>query len=224
MFEALFNPENAFMSFINKVIDLVVLSIVFTLCCIPIVTIGTAWAALYYAVVKTVRRHRSYAVREFWHAFKNNLRQGVIVHIIWLLFAFMMLVTDLPLVLTLLESGKVQNVILLILFGMKAFILLGAVCWVYPLMSRFRESLWKLLQASVFNLLRCFLITLLSVVFVVIAVASVVLEPLLLSFVPGLMMLVLSLIQEPVLRKLCREQATNSENKDMEEKDTWYLE
>lgn len=224
MFEALFNPENAFMSFINKVIDLVVLSIVFTLCCIPIVTIGTAWAALYYAVVKTVRRHRSYAVREFWHAFKDNLRQGVIVHIIWLLFAFMMLVTDLPLVLTLLESGKVQNVILLILFGMKAFILLGAVCWVYPLMSRFRESLWKLLQASVFNLLRCFLITLLSVVFVVIAVASVVLEPLLLSFVPGLMMLVLSLIQEPVLRKLCREQATNSENKDMEEKDTWYLE
>ena len=118
----------------------------------------------------------------------------------------------------------VQNIILLILFGMKAFILLGAVCWVYPLMSRFRESLWKLLQASVFNLLRCFLITLLSVVFVVIAVASVVLEPLLLSFVPGLMMLVLSLIQEPVLRKLCREQATNSENKDMEEKDTWYLE
>lgn len=224
MFEALFNPENAFMSFINKVIDLVVLSIVFTLCCIPIVTIGTAWAALYYAVVKTVRRHRSYAVREFWHAFKDNLRQGVIVHIIWLLFAFMMLVTDLPLVLTLLESGKVQNIILLILFGMKAFILLGAVCWVYPLMSRFRESLWKLLQASVFNLLRCFLITLLSVVFVVIAVASVVLEPLLLSFVPGLMMLVLSLIQEPVLRKLCREQATNSENKDMEEKDTWYLE
>ena len=224
MFEALFNPENAFMSFINKVIDLVVLSIVFTLCCIPIVTIGTAWAALYYAVVKTVRRHRSYAVREFWHAFKDNLRQGVIVHIIWLLFAFMMLVTDLPLVLTLLESGKVQNVILLILFGMKAFILLGAVCWVYPLMSRFRESLWKLLQASVFNLLRCFLITLLSVVFVVIAVASVVLEPLLLSFVLGLMMLVLSLIQEPVLRKLCREQATNSENKDMEEKDTWYLE
>ena len=224
MFEALFNPENAFMSFINKVIDLVVLSIVFTLCCIPIVTIGTAWAALYYAVVKTVRRHRSYAVREFWHAFKDNLRQGVIVHIIWLLFAFMMLVTDLPLVLTLLESGKVQNVILLILFGMKAFILLGAVCWVYPLMSRFRESLWKLLQASVFNLLRCFLITLLSVVFVVIAVASVVLEPLLLSFVPGLMKLVLSLIQEPVLRKLCREQATNSENKDMEEKDTWYLE
>ena len=107
MFEALFNPENAFMSFINKVIDLVVLSIVFTLCCIPIVTIGTAWAALYYAVVKTVRRHRSYAVREFWHAFKDNLRQGVIVHIIWLLFAFMMLVTDLPLVLTLLESGKV---------------------------------------------------------------------------------------------------------------------
>lgn len=129
MLQSLFNPENAFMCFMNKIIDLVLLSLVWLVCCIPIITIGPACAALYYAVVKAVRRQRSYPVREFWRAFKSNFKKGILFEGIWLILGGMMLCTDLPLVLTLLDTGKVQNVILLVLFAAKAILLLGTACW-----------------------------------------------------------------------------------------------
>lgn len=204
MLQSLFNPENALMCFINKIIDLVVLSLVWLVCCIPIVTIGPACAALYYAVVKAVHRQRSYPVREFWRAFKSNLKKGILFEVIWLLLGAMMLYTDLPLVLTFLDTGKVQNVILLVLFGIKAVLLLGTACWIYPLMSRFEEKFWKLAQASVF-LLMCYLpVTLAAIVLLTAAVILFLWEPLLLAVLPGPLTLLLSMMQEPALRKMCQ--------------------
>ena len=52
MLEAIFNPENAVFRMINKLLDLMVLSLVWVVCCIPVVTAGAASSALYYAVVK----------------------------------------------------------------------------------------------------------------------------------------------------------------------------
>ena len=46
MLEAIFNPENAVFRMINKLLDLMVLSLVWAVCCIPVVTAGAASAAL----------------------------------------------------------------------------------------------------------------------------------------------------------------------------------
>ena len=143
MLESLFNPENAFMCFINKIIDLVVLSILWTLCSAPLVTMGAASAALYYALTKSVRCQRGHAAKEFWRAFKSNLKRGILFELVWAALAFMMLVTDVPLVTTFLDTGKVQNVFLLILFAVKAVLLIGAACWYYPMISRFEQGVWK---------------------------------------------------------------------------------
>lgn len=191
------------MCFINKIIDLVVLSLVWLVCCIPIITIGPACAALYYAVVKVIRRQRGYPVREFWRAFKSNFKKGILFEVIWLLLGAMTLYTDLPLVLTLLDIEKVQNMILLVLFGTKAILLLGTVCWIYPLMSRFEEELLKLAQASVYLLVRYLPVTLAVIVLLGAAVFLIVWEPLLLAVLPGPVTLLLSMMQEPALRKMC---------------------
>lgn len=223
MLQSLFNPENEFMCFMNKIIDLVVLSLVWLVCCIPIITIGPACAALYYAVVKAVRRQRSYPVREFWRAFKSNFKKGILFAVIWLILGGMMLYTDLPLVLTLLDTGKVQNVILLILFGAKAILLLGTACWIYPLMSRFDEKFWRLAQASVYLLLRYLPVTLAAIILLGAVVFLFLWEPLLLAVLPGPVTLLLSMMQEPALRKMCR--AAEAEDPiEYEVKDTWYLE
>ena len=91
MLESLFNPENALMCFINKIIDLVVLSILWTLCSAPLVTMGAASAALYYALTKSVRCQRGHAAKEFWRAFKSNLKRGILFELVWAALAFMML-------------------------------------------------------------------------------------------------------------------------------------
>ena len=218
MLESLFNPDNPLMRTINKIIDLFVLSVVLALCSLPIITISASCASLYYSVVKAVRRDRSHAVREFWHAFKSNLKRGIPAELIWLIFAFMMLVGDFPLVSTFLDTGKIQNTVMLILFAVKALILLGIACWFCPLMSRYDERIWTLLKASLSMLVRHPFISLLTIALVLIVVILLAMEPLLSAVIPGFAMFLLSLLQEPALQEICEKPADDNNT------DTWYLE
>ena len=54
----LFSWDGRFMELMNGFGELVMLSVVFLICCIPVVTIGSAVTSLYYAVIKSVRRGR----------------------------------------------------------------------------------------------------------------------------------------------------------------------
>ena len=51
----MFQQDNAFIVFLNKLADMVILSVLFCLCCLPVFTIGAADAALYHTVVKVLR-------------------------------------------------------------------------------------------------------------------------------------------------------------------------
>ena len=214
MLESLFNPENALMCFINKIIDLVVLSILWTLCSALLVTMGAASAALYYALTKSVRCQRGQASGySQW-----ELPAGEYVVCSFEAENFMMLVTDVPLVTTFLDTGKVQNVFLLILFAVKAVLLIGAACWYYPMISRFEQGVWKTAEAAVFTMLRHALRSILVILLTVFAVSLLVAEPLLLAIVPGVSAWLLSFLQEPVFRALYDSAEVP------EDDDPWYRE
>lgn len=218
MLGSFFNPDNFLWSTISKIIDLVVLSLVWVLCSLPLVTIGAASAALYYSIVKCIRRGRSHAVREFFHAFKDALGKGIIAELIWAAFAFMMLVSDVPLALTFLDTGKIQDTSLFILFVVKLLLLLSVACWFVPLLSRYNQSIFQLLKASLFLMIRRIFATLGCIVLLLVAVLAAVYEPLFLSFVPGIAMLLLSFLQEPGLQSIYDQ----SEADDAQ--DAWYME
>lgn len=218
MLESLFNPDNPLMCTINKIIDIVVLSLLWTLCSLPIITVGASCSALYYAIVKSVRKDRSHASREFWRGFKANLKQGVVFEFFWCIFAFMMLISDIPLAMSFLDTGKIQNTILLLLFAVKTILLLGSVCWFYPLLSRYKQPLLNLLKATLYLFFRHFFISLLAIILLVLTVALLLAEPLLLAVIPGVAFYLISFLLEPALRELC--DATPGQNKE----DTWYLE
>ncbi len=206
MLETIFNPENAVFSFINKLLDLMMLSLVWFVCCLPVVTIGPAMAALYYAVVKTVRKERSYAVREFWKAFRDNLKQGILFQLVIIVFGLLILWTDLPLMLTFWNTEKTADTVLLILLAAKLFLYLGMFCWVYPLMSRFREKSLKLAEAALYLLLKYLPVSLGVIVLLGISVMLLIWEPLFVVIVPGTAVLFASFMIEPALKKLCGKQ------------------
>ena len=81
----IFNSENKFFSAMNKAWDVLVLNFYFILT--VILGIGPAATALYYAIVKNVRRSRSYATKEYFRAFRDNFKQGFIIGIIQLICA-----------------------------------------------------------------------------------------------------------------------------------------
>lgn len=219
MLEAIFNPENAVFRMINKLLDLMVLSLVWAVCCIPVVTAGAASAALYYAVVKAVRHQRSYPVREFWKSFRANLKKGILIQVIWLMLAAMMLISDVPLFAALLNGKEIQDRVLLVLLAVKAVFLAGMPCWLYPLLSRFEQRLLRLAEAALYMLLRYFPITLLGVILLLGAWLLLAWEPLLVVLVPGITAMLLSFFLEPFLRKLVRPGEAQEEDAD-----AWYLE
>lgn len=144
-----FNPDNAFFSFVNKLCDVVVLSLICTLCCLPIITIGPSICALYYATVKTVRRERSYAVRSFFHAFKLNFKVGAMITILCLLLAYVLYI-DYQYASLMREQGETIGTVLYFVFNVVAFLAACMLVWIFPILSRFTVGVKQLLKNAFF--------------------------------------------------------------------------
>lgn len=78
-----FNPENALWSTVGQITDVIFLSLFWLICCIPVVTIAPAGAALYDAMWRTFRRGEPRAWQRFFKSFRQNLKAGIPVSILW---------------------------------------------------------------------------------------------------------------------------------------------
>lgn len=71
----------------DKLGDIIKLSFFWLICSIPVVTCGPASCALYYAIHKRFKKGSETPGRDYWHSFKENLGQGIVLTIIILLYA-----------------------------------------------------------------------------------------------------------------------------------------
>ena len=70
----------------EKLGDIMILSLCWLICCIPVITIGPSCAALYYAVHKRFEDKSETPAKDFFRSFRTNLVQGIILTIIYLLY------------------------------------------------------------------------------------------------------------------------------------------
>lgn len=68
--------DSPVIAFLNKMTDLILLNMIYILCCLPIVTIGAATTAMYYVCIISIRQGDGYVVRRFFESFKKNFRQA----------------------------------------------------------------------------------------------------------------------------------------------------
>ncbi len=81
----LLDLNGPFMSFLSKCADIIVLSALWFLCSIPIITIGPATAALYYVALKIVRKEEGLKISQaFFRSFAVNFKQGVVLNLIFI--------------------------------------------------------------------------------------------------------------------------------------------
>ena len=66
MFHSFFDSESPFFCLLGRVLDIVVLSVLWLICSLPIVTIGPASAALYYSCAKCLRYKEPHPYGSFW--------------------------------------------------------------------------------------------------------------------------------------------------------------
>ncbi len=139
---SLFSMDGKFLEYFNKITDLIILNVLWLLCCIPIVTIGAATSALYQISLQMAENRESYIARSFFQAFRENFKQ---VTQIWLisLGVGLILFCDLYIV-----SHFFKAPVLLSFLLMLCLILFSGFLYFFPVIAYFRNSTKKLLENS----------------------------------------------------------------------------
>ena len=143
----LFNPESFIWKPFGYLGDLVILSLLWVVFSIPIITLGPASAALYDATVHALRRRDETPIPRFWSTFRRELKEGVLSTLVWLGvllalgLAFYAAATYIP---ACAEHWPLLVALALLLL----FFLLGILCWTWASLSRFTMGLRALHAAA----------------------------------------------------------------------------
>lgn len=78
----MFQIDGGFFQVMGRIADLIILNIMCVLFCLPIITVGPSLTALSYMTQKMVRDEEKYIISGFWHSFKENFWQGIVVNFI----------------------------------------------------------------------------------------------------------------------------------------------
>ena len=125
-------------------------NLLFLLFSLPVVTIGAAWTALYYTMMKTLRTDGELnPFRTFWDGFRENLKQASAAFWLFVLLGGF-------LVLELFWCGQFTGPVSLFRCGLTALLLAEGVtaAYLFPVMAAFRGSLGELIRDSVFFAVR----------------------------------------------------------------------
>ncbi len=198
MFKNLFNPENALMTTMSQVTDCIFLSLFWVLCSFPVFTVGAASAALYDAVYRGFRRGDKHPWGRFLGSFKGNFRHSLLPTVVYLAvfcagsWALIQV-----------WNAAVYGQISFGLFSAAAFLgilVLGILSVLFPMLSRFENSLSGLLRNTLLlalaNMPRTLGLGLLNGISIFLTVRFV--FPL--FFLPALAALLSTLLLEPMFK------------------------
>ncbi|MBR3231058.1 MAG: DUF624 domain-containing protein [Lachnospiraceae bacterium] len=133
-----FSLDNPFNRFMTLVFDIALLSILFAVCSLPVVTFGASAAALYSVMLRRVRNEEGAILKGFFQAFRENFRQGTIAGLIFIAINLLMFL-DYRLI------SVIQNVTLAAVSAaaimMVVLMTAGVFAYVFPLIARYENSL-----------------------------------------------------------------------------------
>ena len=135
---------NNFISGINKIIDSILLSLLFLLCCIPIFTIGAAITSLYYTMLKVIENDRGYILPEFFSCFKKNFKQSTCIWLM-LLAVYAFLGFDFIIMKSALSLGDLSGYLYYAFLFLIAIVMTLSL-YFFPYIARFEDTTKNLLR------------------------------------------------------------------------------
>ena len=149
----LFSPEGALFRITERLINLVVLNLLYLVFCIPIVTIGPATAALHYVTLKYAADEEDRVWAPFIHSFKQNFKQGVAVGLITTVLGAY-LAWDMYLIYQMVNSGQTFDKVVLVLVSLACIAFLMMTAYIYPLLARYNNSLKQMFRTALILAIR----------------------------------------------------------------------
>lgn len=136
------NHESKVVDMLSRIVELMLLNLLFVLTSLPLVTIGASITALFSVNLKLVKNEESYIVKEYFHAFRQNLARATIS---FLLFTIIGTLFTFNIILALRSTGTlfliigILSLIFLILLGVYSL------CY-FPLLAQFHLTHTEALQ------------------------------------------------------------------------------
>ncbi len=144
---SIFSMEGPVFEALSKLADIMILNILFIVCCIPVVTIGASLTAMSYVTLKMKDGSEGYIWRSFFKAFKENFRQSTLIWLILLAVAAV-LGLDMLFLRQLSAQGGTSWLIMRYLVAAGGLIWIVVVLYVFPLQARFYNSIMNTLRNS----------------------------------------------------------------------------
>lgn len=135
-----FDSDGPLMQGLNKVADLMILDLIALICCIPIITIGASMTALHYMALKIVRGEEVYIIKGFIKSFKQNFRQATVI---WMIQIIVMAVLVLDYFIIFWNPESNPSIPVQALFLAAMLITLSEFVFIYPILSKFDNSILR---------------------------------------------------------------------------------
>ena len=208
--KGIFSYDGIFNRMVSRIIDCILLSFLWLLVSIPVVTMGAATTAMYYTVHKIFREEEGYLLRSFWRSFKMNFRQSTLV---WLGFLVFYLVFGLNAYYGYaFFANDVLPMGMLIVIGVVAAIVMAWSCYVFPYIARFKDTSKTVRKNCVYLLVRHPLRSLALLVILLGCIVLVAGVPFGLAFAPAVGAWATNGILEPVFRLYIPKEDQEEEN------------
>lgn len=143
----LFTYGGSFFYYMEKIFDIIALSVLWLIFCIPLVTIGASTAALYYAVGKAWKQNKGYVTKEFLHGFRVNFKPATGL---WIIIAGLTLIFQLNLGIIDAEMQGNIGIFFLIFYGICLFVTMGVQLYAFPALSRFDMPAGWIMKLSLY--------------------------------------------------------------------------
>ncbi|MCI1859609.1 MAG: DUF624 domain-containing protein [Sporolactobacillus sp.] len=137
-------PDSKINIFLGKVSDIVILNLLWLLCSLPIITIGTATTAIYAVFLKDASGKGIYAFKDYCRAFKQHFWRATFI---WLAFAAVMALLGFDLLLIQQMPALSQAVLIFPLVTLSV-LTLAIGCFLFPTLAYFHLSAKQTCKAA----------------------------------------------------------------------------
>lgn len=194
----MFQSDSIFSRFMNKLADVLLIGILWIICSLPLITMGAAATAAYYAVAKCVRHNAGYVIKEFFHALKSNFKQSLPMTCLFLA-SLLVLGVD---IYYLWNNDSSMNSALFVIMVLIAFLVLGLPIFFCPLFSRFQKKNMELIKMAGILMFQYLPITICMLILFLASCIGVYLMPWAVLVIPGVYVYVWSFPMEKILKKI----------------------
>lgn len=184
--------DSKFYKYLSVFADLIILTIIWTICSLPIITVGAATTGMYYVLTRLLSDREGYITKDFFKSFRQNFIQATFLTIMFLAAGWLVYfnVTHL----------QTSSMLLPVQFVLCYEIIITMI-YVFPLLSRFEMKTFQLVRTACFMANRHLLTTFTCIILFIALVAVCFYQPMLIVICAGVYGWLTSLMFMKLFRK-----------------------